>query len=164
MGRAIWGIVCLTLLIQNSVLWIKQHQAGQPLLQTLQILWMRLEQRLRQRQPIYSFQAVRWNLVTVIQKQWKVPSRKQSDRNTPRYFQKTVENVIPILRASGNKPCIIIPSLPRYILSRCYNDRGHCTNANEKDIPQMLLSGFWQLQNDPIKQLFVQGPLTISKS
>ncbi len=61
----------------------------------------------------------------------------------PSIFRKVVENITPILKAKGNKSCIKLPPLPRYLLSRCCSD-----NANEKDFSGVLLSGFVQLKND----------------
>jgi hypothetical protein len=74
-------------------------------------------------------------------------------------FKKVMEHVLPILKAKGNKACIIIPPLPRYIFSRCCNDKSHCTNVDEKDFPEKLLSGFIQQWNELIKSL-VQNGLT----
>jgi hypothetical protein len=48
-------------------------------------------------------------------------------------FKKIIDSVMPVLKAKGPKPAIIIPPLPRYLFSRCCNDTDHCTNANEKD-------------------------------
>jgi hypothetical protein len=74
-------------------------------------------------------------------------------------FKKVIEHVLPILKAKGNEACIIILPLPRYLFSRCCNDKGHCTNADEKDFPEKLLSGFIQHRNELIKSL-VQNGLT----
>jgi hypothetical protein len=46
-------------------------------------------------------------------------------------FKKVIEHVLPILKAKGDKSCIIIPPLPRYLFTRCCSDRSHCTNAGE---------------------------------
>jgi hypothetical protein len=74
-------------------------------------------------------------------------------------LKKVIEHVLPILKAKGNKACIIIPPLPRYLFSRCCNDKSHCTNTEEKDFPEKLLSGFIQQRNELIKSL-VQNGLT----
>jgi hypothetical protein len=63
------------------------------------------------------------------------------------------------LKAKGDKSCIIIPPLPRYLFTRCCSDRSHCTNAGEKDFAENLLSGFIQQRNELIKSL-VQNGLT----
>jgi hypothetical protein len=75
----------------------------------------------------------------------------------PEIFKKIVENITPILKATGNKPCIILPPLPRYLLSRCCGDTNHCTNANDKDFSESLLAGFVHLKNDLIKHLVSLG-------
>jgi hypothetical protein len=72
-------------------------------------------------------------------------------------FNKTVESVLPILSAKGNKPCVIIPPIPRYLFSRCCDDNGHCTNANGGRYQENLLSGFQQLRGSLIKQLVSAG-------
>ncbi len=82
---------------------------------------------------------------------------------TPKYiFKKNVDNVIPIFKAKGSKPCVIIPPLPRYLFSRCCKDDRHCTNAKEGTYAEQLLAGFLQLHTDLIRQL-VQSGLTIFK-
>jgi hypothetical protein len=72
-------------------------------------------------------------------------------------FKKTVENTIPIIKAAGNKPCVIIPPLPRYLFSRCCSDKNHCTNADEKDFKEAMLAGFVHLKNELIKHLVRLG-------
>ncbi len=67
--------------------------------------------------------------------------------------------MLPVLKAKGDKPCIIIPPLPRHLFTRCCNDNGHCTNVNELDFPAVTLSGFIKQKNELIKHL-VQGGLT----
>jgi hypothetical protein len=62
-------------------------------------------------------------------------------------FKKVIEHVLPIFKAKGNNACIVIPPLPRYIFSRCCTDASHCTNADEKDFPANMLSGFIQQRN-----------------
>ncbi len=74
-------------------------------------------------------------------------------------FKKVVESVIPIFKAKGNTPCVIVPPLPRYLFSRCCNDESHCTNAKEDGFAENLLAGFLQLRTDLIRQL-VQSGLT----
>jgi hypothetical protein len=68
----------------------------------------------------------------------------------PPVFQKTVEAILPILSAKGNKPCVLIPPIPRYLFSRCCDDKGHCTNANQDKYQENLLSGFQQLRGNLI--------------
>jgi hypothetical protein len=65
--------------------------------------------------------------------------------------------VLPILKAKGNKACIIVPPLPRYLILRCCNDKGQCTKANEKDFPEKLLSGYIQQCNELIRSLVQTG-------
>jgi hypothetical protein len=72
-------------------------------------------------------------------------------------FKKVIEHVSPIFKAKGNNACIVIPPLPRYIFSRCCNDANHCTNADEKDFPEKLLSGLIQQRNELIKSLVQHG-------
>jgi hypothetical protein len=72
-------------------------------------------------------------------------------------LKKVIEHVLPILKAKGNKPCIIVPPLPRYLFLRCCNDKGHCTNANENDFPEKLLSGFIQQRNELTRSLVQTG-------
>jgi hypothetical protein len=74
-------------------------------------------------------------------------------------FKKVIELVLPILKAKGEKPCIIVPPLPRYLFSRCCSDKGHCTNAGDKDFSENLLSGFILQRNELIRCL-VQNGLT----
>ncbi len=68
-----------------------------------------------------------------------------------------MEAVLPILSAKGNKPCVIIPPIPRYLFSRCCDDNGHCTNASADRYQENLLSGFQQLRSCLIKQLVSSG-------
>jgi hypothetical protein len=74
-------------------------------------------------------------------------------------FKKVIELVLPILKAKGEKPCIIVPPLPRYLFSRCCSDSSHCTNAGDKDFSENLLSGFILQRNELIRSL-VQNGLT----
>jgi hypothetical protein len=75
----------------------------------------------------------------------------------PEIFKKVVENITPIIKAKGNKPCIILPPLPRYLFSRCCSDNSHCTNASDPEYSSALMSGFVRLKNDLIKNLVSQG-------
>ncbi len=59
-------------------------------------------------------------------------------------FRKIIELVLPIFKAKGNKPCTIVPPLPRYLFSCWYKDSGHCTNMSEKDFPEKMLSVFFK--------------------
>jgi hypothetical protein len=74
----------------------------------------------------------------------------------PDVFKKTVENVMPILIAKGDIPCVLIPPIPRYLFSRCCDDKGHCTNANKENYQADLLSGFLQLRNFFFYNLFTK--------
>jgi hypothetical protein len=75
----------------------------------------------------------------------------------PDVFKKLVDNIVPIIKKKGNRPCVIIPPLPRSLFSRCCNDEGHCSNANDEDYQVRLLSGFIKLRNDLIKHLVHSG-------
>jgi hypothetical protein len=66
---------------------------------------------------------------------------------------------MPVFKAKGNKPCIIIPLMPRYLFSRCCNNNSYCINVNESNFSTTLLSGFIRLRNELIKHL-VQNGLT----
>jgi hypothetical protein len=72
-------------------------------------------------------------------------------------FRKVVQAITPIIHAKGNKPCIVLPLLPRYLFARCCNDSSHCTNAKDPDFQSTLMSGFVRLKNELIKQLVSQG-------
>jgi hypothetical protein len=75
----------------------------------------------------------------------------------PEIFKKFVENTVPIIKAAGNKPCIILPPLPRYLFSRCCGDENHCTNASDKEFCETLLTGFAQLKRNLISHLVNLG-------
>ncbi len=64
---------------------------------------------------------------------------------------------MPVLRAAKGRPCVIIPPLPRYLFARCCDDAGHCTNFDQSDFAQNLLSGFIQLRNLLIRTLVQKG-------
>ncbi len=66
---------------------------------------------------------------------------------SPEIFRKVVQAITPIIQASGNKPCIVLPPLPRYLFARCCSDSGHCTNANDSDYQSFMMSGFVWLKN-----------------
>jgi hypothetical protein len=72
-------------------------------------------------------------------------------------FKKTVEAILPILLAKGDTPCVLIPPIPRYLLSRCCDDIGHCTDAKKDTYQENLLTGFLQLRNSLIKTLVSAG-------
>ncbi len=40
----------------------------------------------------------------------------------PEVFKKVVENVIPVIREKGNKPCVILPPLSQYLFASCCSD------------------------------------------
>jgi hypothetical protein len=77
--------------------------------------------------------------------------------SSPDIFSKTIDAIMPILRATQDIPCVIIPPLPRYLFARCCDDAGHCTNFNQPDFVQNLLSGFIQLRNLLIRSLVQKG-------
>jgi hypothetical protein len=72
-------------------------------------------------------------------------------------FKKVVENIIPVIKAKGNKPCVIIPPTPRYLFSRCCSDSGHCTNASDSNFAEQMLSGFLRQRAELIRQLVQSG-------
>jgi hypothetical protein len=72
-------------------------------------------------------------------------------------FKKTISAVIPILLEKKDIPCVVVPPIPRYMFSRCCNDPAHCTNANQTDYCEKLLSGFLELRNNLIKTLVAAG-------
>ncbi len=65
--------------------------------------------------------------------------------------------MLPIFKAKGQSAAIIVPPLARYVFSRCCNDVSHCTNADEKDFPEKLLSGLIQQRSELIKGLVQNG-------
>ncbi len=73
------------------------------------------------------------------------------------HLQKTVTAILPILLEKGDAPCVIVPPIPRYLFARCCNDANHCTNANNADYAETLLTGFLKLRNDLIKLLVTAG-------
>jgi lysophospholipase L1-like esterase len=75
----------------------------------------------------------------------------------PDIFTELVKRIIPLLKATGNKPSVIIPPLPRYLFARCCNDTDHCTNAAVPDFCKTLLSGFTEMRNSLIRQLVSSG-------
>ncbi len=75
----------------------------------------------------------------------------------PDIFLEVVKKVIPLFRATGDKPCVIIPPLPRYMFTRCCNDTDHCTNASEPNFCKTLLSRFIEIRNSLIRQLVSAG-------
>jgi hypothetical protein len=79
--------------------------------------------------------------------------------SSPEIFKKLVDSVTPIFKAKGDRPCVIVPPLPRFLFARCCNDAGHCTNASKDDFSKHLLQGFMRLRNDLIK-ILVQNGLT----
>jgi hypothetical protein len=75
----------------------------------------------------------------------------------PEIFRRVVENVIPILKAKGTKPCLILPPLPRYLFARCCSDTGHCSNMHEKGYQEVTMAGFIQLRASLIRLLVSNG-------
>ncbi len=76
---------------------------------------------------------------------------------SPEQFQKTVTAILPTLREKGDTPCVIVPPIPRYLFARCCNDAGNCTNANNTDYAETLLTGFLKLRNELIRFLVTTG-------
>jgi hypothetical protein len=74
-------------------------------------------------------------------------------------FKNLVDSVTPIFKAKGDRSCVIIPPLPRFVFARCCNDASHCTNASNDDFSKDLLQGFMRMRNDLIK-ILVQNGLT----
>jgi hypothetical protein len=72
-------------------------------------------------------------------------------------FKRVVENVLPVIKEKGSKPCVIIPPLPRYVFVRCCSNAEHCTNMHRKDYQENLMSGFIQLRSSLIKLLVSYG-------
>jgi hypothetical protein len=72
-------------------------------------------------------------------------------------FKRVVENVLPVIKEKGTKPCVIIPPLPRYVFARCCSNAEHCTNMNNKGYQENLMSGFIQLRTSLIKLLVSHG-------
>jgi hypothetical protein len=72
-------------------------------------------------------------------------------------FKKLVVSILPILKAKGDKPCVILPLLPHGLFSRCCNDKNHCTNMTDKGFSEELLTGYIRLRNELIKQLVSHG-------
>jgi hypothetical protein len=75
----------------------------------------------------------------------------------PEIFRRVVENVIPILKEKGTKPCLILPPLPRYLFARCCSDTGHCSNMHEKDFQEATMAGFILLRASLIRLLVSNG-------
>jgi hypothetical protein len=72
-------------------------------------------------------------------------------------FKKLVVVILPILKAKGDRPCVILPPLPRSLFSRCCNDNNHCTNTKDTGFSEELLAGYIRLRNELIKQLVSHG-------
>jgi hypothetical protein len=75
----------------------------------------------------------------------------------PDIFKKTTAAIVPILLEKKDIPCVIVPPIPRYLFSRCCSDTGHCTNAQDPEYSEKLLSDFLRLRNDLIKNLVAAG-------
>jgi hypothetical protein len=72
-------------------------------------------------------------------------------------FKKTVDAILPILKAKGDKPCVILPPLQRCLFSQCCNDNSHCTNCKDQGFADELLAGYVRLRNELMKQLVFHG-------
>ncbi len=75
----------------------------------------------------------------------------------PEIFKDVINKVIPVIKAKGDKPGVIIPPLPRYLFACCCNDLDHCTNATGQNFIKTLLSGFTEMRNYLIRQLVSAG-------
>jgi hypothetical protein len=75
----------------------------------------------------------------------------------PEIFRRVVENVLPVLKAKGSKPCLILPPLPRYLFAGCCSDRGHCSNMHKKGYQEEIMGGFIQLRANLIRLLVSSG-------
>ncbi len=72
-------------------------------------------------------------------------------------FKKVVVSVSPIFQARGNIPCVVIPPMPRLLFVRCCSDTSHCTNANEQNYKENLLTDNIALRTVLIRQLVSLG-------
>ncbi len=72
-------------------------------------------------------------------------------------FKKLAAAILPILKAKGARPCVILPPLPRSLFTRCCNDDNHCTNTKDTGFSEELLAGYIRLRNELIKQLVSHG-------
>ncbi len=52
---------------------------------------------------------------------------------------------------------MIVPPTPRYLFSRCCSDSSHCTNANDSNFAEQILSGFLRQRTELIRQLVQSG-------
>ncbi len=75
----------------------------------------------------------------------------------PDVFRKLVDSVTPIFKAKGNKPCVIIPPIPRCLFSRCCSDTSQGTNADEGNFVETMVTGFLHQRTDMIRQLVQSG-------
>jgi hypothetical protein len=75
----------------------------------------------------------------------------------PDIFKEVINKVLPIISAKGDKPCVIIPPLPRFLFARCCNDPDHYTNATDNDFSKTMLSGFTEIRNFLIRHLVSAG-------
>jgi hypothetical protein len=71
----------------------------------------------------------------------------------PDVFKKAISAIIPILLEKKDT----VPPIPRYLFSRCCSDSGHCTNANDVDFRETMLTGFLQQRGELIKTLVAAG-------
>ncbi len=115
--------------------------------------------RSRTQTGVYDCLCVRhsWKRISKIRTVWRHVLGGRVVTTPPATFKKLVENVLPVLKAKGEKPCIIIPPLPRYLFSRCCSDKGHCTNVTEPEFPAEMLSGFTKQRNELIRLLVQSG-------
>jgi hypothetical protein len=72
-------------------------------------------------------------------------------------FKKIVVSVSPIFQARGNIPCVVMPPMPRFLFVRCCSDTSHCTNANEQNYKETLLTDYIALRTVLIRQLVSLG-------
>jgi len=55
-------------------------------------------------------------------------------------FTNIVENVIPLIKLGNDSLKIVVPPLPRYLLTPCCQDPSHCTNMSEDRYREKALS------------------------
>ncbi len=71
--------------------------------------------------------------------------------STPQQFKKISEQIVPILLAKKDAPCVLVPPLPRYLFSPCCDAKNHCPNQSDPEFPHKILSELVILRNVLIK-------------
>jgi hypothetical protein len=64
---------------------------------------------------------------------------------------------MPIFVSAGKVPCIVIPPLPRYIFAGCCKDPTHCSNRNNPEYKENVLTEFIKLRHVLVKELVANG-------